>query len=187
MVSLPGGVAAGPGDGRRGRGPSFRKMENHVGRTSLCALVALVAATVLGGCGGSDAEQIPEAPALAAAAQANVDFCSTVQPNIDAGNALTEFAAAGTPPRSADELRGVLEPLRASNAAMVAAAPEVMKADMQQTAEATEMKLAAFEASGGDPVAATADPAVAEKLKAAAEPNARIRQYIRTVCRIAPN
>lgn len=157
-----------------------------MGRTSHCALAALVAATVVGGCSSSDAEQLPEAPALAAAAQANTDFCSTVQPNIDAGNALTEFAK-GTPPRSADEMRAVLEPLRASNAAMVAAAPEMMKADMQQTAEATEMKLAAFEASGGDPAAATADPAVIDKLKAAAEPNSRIRQYIRTVCRIAPN
>lgn len=160
-----------------------------MGRTSQITLIALVAATVLSGCGGGgDGTEVP--PELAEVAQAGTavaDFCTAALANVEAGAALTEFSTAGTPPRPQEEIEAVLEPMRESNAQLLAAAPDPVRPDLEQVAEVTELKLAAFEASGGDPAAATADPAVVEKIEAAGPSSARIQQYIRTVCRIDPS
>lgn len=158
-------------------------------RTSRVALIALVTATALGGCsGGGDETVVPaELAGVAQEAAVTADFCTAAQTNVDAGTALTRFAAAAAPPRPMDEIQSVLEPVRTSNAQMLAAAPAVAKADLEQMAELTELKLNAFEASGGDPVAAGQDPTVVEKSAVATEPSARIRQYLRAVCRISPN
>jgi hypothetical protein len=162
-----------------------------VGRTSRIALITLVAATVLGGCSGGSAETATEVPpeleGIVEASAAVTDFCTVALANVEAGIRLTEFSTGGTPPRPEEEIRAVLEPMRESNAQLLAAAPEQLQADLGQVAEVTELKLAAFEASGGDPAATSADPAVVEKNAAATEPSARVRQYLRTVCRIDPN
>lgn len=161
-----------------------------MGRTSRTALIALVAATVLGGCGGTGAgetEVPPEMEAVAEAGAQVTDFCTAAQANVDAGAKLSEFTTAGTAPRPQEEIEAVLEPLRESNEQMLASAPEMVKPDLEKVAEVTELKLAAFEASAGDPAAANNDPAVVEKTKEAAEPSARIAQYLRAVCRVDPS
>lgn len=158
-----------------------------MGRTSRIALIALVTATALGGCGGTETDIPPELQDAVKAAETNADFCTAAQANVDAGAALTAFSTAAPPPRPANEIKAVLEPVRESNARMLASAPEVAKADLQLVTDLAELKLAAYEANGGDPVAASQDPAVVEKTATATEPSARIRQYLRAVCRIAPN
>lgn len=161
-----------------------------MGRTSRTALIALVAATVLGGCGGGGAgvtEVPPEMEEVAEAGAQVTDFCTAAQANVDAGARLTEFSTAGTPPRPQEEIEAVLEPLRESNEQMLASAPEMVKPDLEKVAEVTELKLAAFEASAGDTAAANSDSAVVEKTKEAAEPSARIAQYLRAVCRVDPS
>lgn len=160
-----------------------------MGRTPRTALIALVAATVLAGCGGGT-EEIPAdvppevAEQVTEQVQAAADFCAAAQANIDAGAALTEFARAGQPPRPAEEIEAVLEPIRESNEQLVASAPEEAKADVEQIAQVAELRMAAFEASSGDPAAANSDPAYLEAAKAAAEPIARFQQYLRVRCRI---
>jgi hypothetical protein len=158
-------------------------------RTSRIALITLVAATVLGGCsGGSDETEVPpEMKGVVEAATTVADFCTVALANVEAGKTFTEFATGGTPPRPADEIQTVLQPLRESNAQLLAAAPEQLRGDLEQVSEVTELKLAAFETSGGDPAAAGQDAAVVERMHAVTEPSARVRQYIRTVCRIDPN
>lgn len=160
-----------------------------MGPTTRIALIALVTATALGGCSSAqDQAVVPAAldEVVETGAQ-TADFCTAAQANVDAGAALEAFVSAAPPPRTREEVAGVLEPVREANAQMLAAAPEMARADLEQVAELAELKLAAFEASGGDPAAVVADPAIAEKTAAATEPSARIRQYLRGVCRIAPN
>lgn len=158
-------------------------------RTSQTALLALVAATLLSGCGAGPAptEVPPELQPVADAAAEVTDFCTAAQANVDAGTRLTEFSTAAPAPRPAEEIAAVVEPVRESNEQLLASAPEMMQADLALVAEVTELKLAAFEASGGDPAAGTTDPVITEKAAAAAEASARVRQYLRAVCRIDPN
>lgn len=165
-----------------------------MGRTSRTSLIALVAATLLGGCGGGDGAaqgetDVPPAQveAIEEAGQQATDFCAAALANVEAGQALKDFSLAAPAPRPQEEMEAVLGPVRESNAQLLASAPEMAKADMEQVNEVTELRLAAFEASGGDPAAADADPAIAEKLAAVAKPSARITQYIRTTCRIDPS
>lgn len=159
-----------------------------MGRIPRTALIALVAATVLAGCGGGAEETAEVPPEVAEQAteqvQAAADFCEAAQANIDAGAALTEFANAGEPPRPAEEIEAVLEPVRESNEQLVAAAPEEAKADVEQIAQVAELRMAAYEASAGDPAAANQDPAYVEAAKAAEEPIARFQQFLRARCRI---
>jgi hypothetical protein len=158
-----------------------------VGRTSRIALIALVTATVLGGCSGGSEPGEPPPEQLAAAAenvQAAADFCEAARANVEAGQALTDFAAAGTPPRPEEEISAVTGPVRDSNEQMLAAAPEEVRLDAELLAELAELQLAAFEASGGDPAAPGQDPAYVEKAQTATEPAARFQSYLRARCRI---
>lgn len=160
-------------------------------RTSRIALITLVAATVLGGCSGGGEQTATEVPPelqpVAEAGAVVTDFCTAAATNVEAGTKLTEFSTGAPAPRPEDEIAAVVEPVRESNEQLIASAPEMMKADLTQVAEVTELKLAAFQASMGDPAAVNADPVITEKSTAAAEPSARVRQYLRSVCRIDPS
>lgn len=163
-----------------------------MGRTYRFALIVLVATTVLGGCGGADdggggdvETEVPaELEGAADEALVVTDFCEAARVNAEAGQALATFAADGTPPRPEAEIAAAVDPVRESNEQMLAAAPEEVRPDAEVLAELAELRMAAFEANGGDPVAANQDPAYLEKVETTAEPGARFQQYLRTRCGI---
>lgn len=154
-----------------------------MGRAGIPLLTILTAA-VLSGCSGGDAQDVPpELEQAAEAAGTVVAFCDAARTNLEAGRPFADLVAAG-PGRSEEEIETVLAPLRESNEAMLATAPEEIRPDVEAAAGLAEVKLAAYQASGGDPAKAAEDPAVVAKAQESTEAVTRMQRFMKIRCGI---
>jgi hypothetical protein len=156
-----------------------------VGRTLRATLVAVVVAAAATGCGSTPEDAEAEALADAAdIAMEYTEFCKAVVANAAANEPLSTFAAQGGAPHPAEAVSAVVEPVRASNADLLDKAPQEVRADAEAMAEVAELRLAAFERSGGDPAVADQDPAYLAKVGEVQPQIDKLQAFFRTSCRV---
>jgi hypothetical protein len=156
-----------------------------VGRTFRATLIAVAAAAAATGCGNDP--RAAEAEALANAAEIAMEyteFCKAVAANAAANEPLSAFAAQGGAPHPAEAVAAVVEPVRASNAELLDKAPQEVRADAEAMAEVAELRLAAFERSGGDPAVADQDPAYLAKVGEVQPQIDKLQMFFRNSCRV---
>jgi len=156
-----------------------------VGRTFRATLIAVVVAAAACGCGSGPKEAETEALANAAEiAMEYTEFCKAVVANAAANEPLSAFAAQGGAPHQAEAVSAVVEPVRASNAELLDKAPEEVRADAEAMAAVAELRLAAFERSGGDPAVANQDPAYLAKANEVQPQIDKLQAFFRNSCRV---
>ncbi len=156
-----------------------------MGRIFRATLIAAAVAAAATGCGGD--AQDTEAEALANAAEIAMEyteFCQAVVANAAANEPLSVFAAQGGAPHPAEAVAAVVEPVRASNEELLAKAPQEVRADAEAMAQVAELRLAAFERSGGDPAAANQDPVYLAKVSEVQPQIDKLQTFFRNSCRV---
>ncbi|GAA1265804.1 hypothetical protein GCM10009609_31230 [Pseudonocardia aurantiaca] len=150
--------------------------------TRATALVgAVVAAAVIAGCGGSVADADRREP-VATAPRPQTPFCAAAEANVEAIRPLNELLARGVVPP--DELADTTAAVRSAGAAMVEAAPNEIRADVERTVRALDMQLDVLIANGGDAAAMNRDPELAAGLSSPEFAGAgdRVRAYVERTC-----
>jgi hypothetical protein len=156
-----------------------------VGRTFRATLIAAAVAAAASGCGSDLQDAVAEALSNAAEiAMEYTEFCKAVVANAAANEPLSTFAAQGGAPHPAEAVAAVVEPVRASNAELLEKAPQEMRADAEAMAEVAELRLAAFERSGGDPAVANQDPAYLAKVSEVQPRIDKLQTFFRNSCRV---
>jgi hypothetical protein len=156
-----------------------------VGRTFRATLIAIAVAAAATGCGSDPKEAEDEALANATEiAMEYTEFCKAVEANTAANEPLSAFAAQGGAPHPAEEVAAVVEPVRAANAELLDKAPQEVRADAEAMAEVAELRLAAFERSGGDPAVANHDPAYLAKANEVQPQIDKLQTFFRNSCRV---
>lgn len=151
---------------------------------ALALATAALTAVVLGGCGGgADPQQATLDQAVGATQQVQA-FCTAVRGNIEAAKPIAALSAKGHAPHPADAVAAAVEPLRQSNRAMLAAAPEQIRPDAQVAFDLAELQLRIYQDHGGDPAAATSDPTYMSKVREGDAALKRLQGFYRTACGI---
>ncbi|WP_296370673.1 hypothetical protein [Pseudonocardia sp.] len=126
------------------------------------APVVALAVALLGGCGGSvaDADTARPAPTTRPVSPQAAPFCAAVQANADAIRPLNGLSLSGPLNAAGDGLTAAVTRARLSGVALVNAAPDQLRDDVQRVVNALDVELNALVAAGGDAARAARDPAV---------------------------
>jgi hypothetical protein len=122
----------------------------------------LLLAVVLTGC----ASAAPATPG---------DYCAAAQANLEASAVLAGSAGTGFTP-------DVIEKIRSTNDAVVAAAPPEIRDGVEASAQISSALLDALERSDGDVTKAIADPAFVAASQAAGPVDPKVIDYAQNVC-----
>jgi hypothetical protein len=128
----------------------------------------LISAVVLAACGTSTTS-------AAAPAATGGDYCAAAQANLEASAVLAGSAGTGFTP-------DVIEKIRSTNDAVVAAAPPEIRDGVEASARISSELLDALERSGGDVTKAIADPAFVAASQAAGPIDPKVIDYAQNVC-----
>jgi hypothetical protein len=120
----------------------------------------LVLAVVLSGCAA------PATPG---------DYCAAAQANLEASAVLAGSGGTGFTP-------DVIEKIRSTDDAVVAAAPPEIKDVVEASANVSSALLDALERNGGDVTRAIADPAFVAASQAAGPIDPKVIDYAQNVC-----
>ncbi len=122
----------------------------------------LLLAVVLSGC----ASAAPAKPA---------DYCAAAQANLEASAVLAGSGGSGFTP-------DVIEKIRSTNDAVVAAAPVEIRDGVEASAKISSALLDALERNGGDVTRAIADPVFVAASQAAGPVDPKVIDYAQNVC-----
>lgn len=155
-------------------------------RSSGAALAGAVAAALLAGCGGSvaDADRVGPAPTTRSVPPQAAPFCAAVQANTDAIRPLNGLTLSGPVNAAGDGLTAAVSKARLSGVALVNAAPDQLRDDVQRIVNAMDVELTALVAAGGDAARAARDPAVTAANSSPEVINAsqRVTSYVQQNC-----
>jgi hypothetical protein len=147
--------------------------------TTLAA--ALLACAITAGCGGSVADADARG-STRSAAPVRSPFCIAAQTNVAAIRPLSALVTRGgaTP----EELSNTVDAVRRAGSAMLDAAPDEIRPDVERTVQATDLQLDALLANGGDGAAVARDPQLNARLGSAEFTGARerVQAYVDANC-----
>ena len=146
---------------------------------------ALVACAITAGCGGSVADSDNRDPARTAPPPAS-QFCQAAQANVAAVRPLSALITRGG--AAPEELTNTIDGVRRAGAAMLAAAPDEIRSDVDLTVQAADLQLDALLANGGDGAALARVPQLNARLGSAEFTGARqrVQAYVDDNCGAAP-
>ncbi len=121
-----------------------------------------LAVALLAGCGGSvaDADTARPVPTTRPVSPQAAPFCAAVQANADAIRPLNGLSLSGPVNAAGDGLTAAVSKARLSGIALVNAAPDQLRDDVQRVVSAMDVELNALVAAGGDATKAARDPGV---------------------------
>jgi hypothetical protein len=153
-------------------------------RTSRVPALALAAALLLTGCGGSLADTDAPAPARPDRTPPG-DFCGAVLAGTRAVQPLTALLTRGGTV-SPEQLDTAAAAVRSAYADVLATAPGEVRADVERSVAAVNLQLDALEAAGGDAAAVARDEQLRRRLAAPeyTEATERVRTYVDEHCGI---
>ena len=128
----------------------------------------LISAVVLAACGTT-------ATSTAAPAATGGDYCAAAQANLEASAVLAGSTGTGFTP-------DVIEKIRSTNDAVVAAAPAEIREGVEASATISSALLDALERNGGDVTKAIADPGFIAASQAAGPIDPKVIDYAQNVC-----
>lgn len=103
------------------------------------------------------------------------DYCAAAQANLEASAVLAGSAGTGFTP-------DVIEKIRSTNDAVVAAAPPEIRDGVEASAKISSALLDAVERNGGDVTKAIVDPAFVAASQAAGPVDPKVIDYAQNVC-----
>jgi hypothetical protein len=150
--------------------------------TTLAA--ALLACAIAAGCGGSVADADARG-STRSAAPVRSPFCIAAQTNVAAIRPLSALVTRGgaTP----EELSNTVDAVRRAGSAMLDAAPDEIRPDVERTVQATDLQLDALLGNGGDGAAVARDPQLNARLGSAEFTDARerVQAYVDSNCGVS--
>jgi hypothetical protein len=150
------------------------------------SLAAAAAYALLAACGGSvaDADSGRPVPTTRPLSPQAAPFCAAVQANIDAVRPLNGLSLSGPGNATGDGLTAAVSKARLSGVALVDAAPDKLRDDVQRVVRAMDVELDALVAANGDTARAARDPAVvaANDTPEVAAAGERVHTYVQQNC-----
>jgi hypothetical protein len=146
---------------------------------------ALVAGAITAGCGGSVADSDNRDPVRQPAPPPS-PFCTAAQANVAAVRPLSALITRGG--ASPQELSASIDGVRRAGAAMLDAAPDGIRSDVDLTVQAANLQLDALQANGGNGAALARDPELNARLGSAEFTGARerVQAYVDDNCGPVP-
>jgi hypothetical protein len=147
--------------------------------TTLAA--ALVTCAITAGCGGSVADADAREPTRPATPVTS-PFCLAAQANVAAIRPLSALITHGG--AAPEELSNTVDAVRSAGSAMLDAAPDEIRPDVERTVQAADLQLDALLANGGDGAAVARDPQLNARLGSAEFTGARerVQAYVDNNC-----